>query len=607
MYKTLVVLVLQYQYLLAMIPKHFLEFASTHSSFELIREHFSSREYSENGSQRQAYILAQRKCASAAHSTFDVIPSVPKADFATVCILATARDRLALFEDATWCVFLVKDEEFPIVSMTKIALARQNWQESVENTDAQLIGRFDVEPGVSPGNVNWITDKIQGHSNMQCLAYSEISMHNKWLKHLSFMERQDALVEIAKEEADPWFFSGLSRLANPRRTTEIVRYLYHEQLMTHLKRGQVYKYCCDTGGTSSICESVTFGGFSAALGRFCFFRSSEHTWPNDRLVLSFLQALQLKIGPRTFVAGVPKNSTVDANDDNDSDASVGSQRKLARHKRKHTFVVSDSEDDAESDSESELSVQKRSKIGDEIGDMYMTLDGWAVKITDGVYCWFMTPKDLAPEVAKQAKYDFYLTNYETINLDIHDKRVVKCSAEEARKIIQKVCPDSYYCDVTSCIAPFPDCITRGVFDKKGDASMYAILACLRDSYKVKVDFGGTAPTLSSRCNHAHLHLWKNALSAKGTLQDWHSVAPHDAKCGACGLTRTLTASVGDADNQLVLGNVCAQRAKILWRLFRYYHHFPWHVFACMFLLVVDELHELQKSTVKAYAGKFYFH
>ena len=583
-----------------MFPETFLRFATDCCHFDLITEHFSGRVYSENRPLRQAYVLTQKKFPSAAYSLFDITPRTPAENYATVCILAASRDRLSLFTDSTWNIFLVGGEEYPIVCMAKAALDRHQGDAHLRGISAQLIGRFDCKPDVAFENVKWNYQKIDRCAEMRSLTFSEISKHNKWLKSLSLLQRQEVLVEIAREEAHPWFFSGIAGLANPRRTTEIIRHLYHDKIMNHLKKDHKYRYCHDEIGSSETHEIIIFRGFNSDRGRFCFERLPEYTWPNDRLELSLTQALELQICAAPPVAG----------GDSDENLPASSHRRLALHKRKHDFFVSDSEtetEDTATNSQPRQKVCKKINHDDTIGDVFMTLDGWAMKIMDGIYCWFMTPKDIDPEIAARAKHGFYLTNYETINLDIQDKRVVKCCYEEARIILDKTCPDSYYCDSTSLIVPFPDCVTRGHFNEKGEAAMYAILSCLRDSYKVKVDFGGTVPTIGSRCNHAHLHLWNVAISGKKVPEEsWDTILPRNAKCGACGLKRTLTVSVGDSNDRLVLGNVCAQRAKILLQLFWCFHHTTWHVFACMFLLVVDELDDLQSVTTKKYTEKFYF-
>ena len=566
-----------------MRAKDIVDFASSQGVFRLVDVYFL------DNASPLAYELTQKIHVCASHSTFDVVDDA-SCDYSTVCIMAASSDRGGLFSDSAWSVFVLDGDLYPRGLMARCALGAD--RSILRDAPVRLAGRIIV----SKYSRTWDTAFPMTLSSYSRLSFAETSKHNAWLRTVSAMKRADALAEVAKEQHSPWFFSGFSTLADPWRTLSNVRRLFEGFLMPHLRTGHRYKrWICENKQSSF--DHIEYDDFSPETGIFWFSRPLSRV---SKLGITLTEALQV----------TPCAWELDG-DLSDTDDGFQLRAKLTRHKRKYDFLETDSDEDGDEDKDEDKPPPPSPVSA--VGDIYMTLDGWAMMLTENVFVWFVTPKDMSPKNAKTCVYDYYISNYEHINLDIADARVQKLTDERANEILAGVCPCHFYCDNTSLIAPFPKCIERDHGMPPSLSSMNAILSSLRGSFDLQVDFGGKSPDSRGKGARLHRAMWEYAASCDPDARlDFEHTVFRSGACDACGLKRGLSTrisiptSLPSGSLKFEFGSTCSERARILWRLFFYYHKHPWHVFAYMFLYTVDELYDLQKTTSKKYPRRFIF-
>lgn len=239
------------------------------------------------------------------------------------------------------------------------------------------------------------------------------------------------------------------------------------------------------------------------------------------------------------------------------------ERKPASLKRKHRFIIETS-DEEESDSDTDddielLSITPRPGQPDRVGDMYMTLDGCAMKLDDNDYVWWIAKKDVDPQDPKLSHCtteNYFVSNHEHINLDTSDHRVTKLEPSEIRQIIRSSSTTWYHCAKRNRLMKIPN-----LFNHNGVISGRKILDFLGNQLESKVTFGsgGNWTILPSL-------LWEHACGS-GPSFNYEKSDISRRPCCACGRMVNPFATI-TFQSTYYLGEVCAKRASLLYDLFR---------------------------------------
>lgn len=176
------------------------------------------------------------------------------------------------------------------------------------------------------------------------------------------------------------------------------------------------------------------------------------------------------------------------------------EKKLANLKRKHRFIV-ESSDSEDSDNDIELlSNSPTPASSDCVGDMYMTLDGCAMKLAENDYVWWITRKDLDLQtalLAVGANINYFVSNHEHINLDTRDHRVTKMTESEIREVARLSSKTHYHCSRTNSLKRISDFTV-----KNGSVSGKLIVSFLQDDLGACVNLGS-----GNRWTSLHALLW----------------------------------------------------------------------------------------------------